>query len=72
MGIEDAVVLAQEMAAAPDVPEALARTMARRYDRVRGVVEHSRQLARWEVEHTPGVDVGAVMRANSAALAAPM
>lgn len=72
MGIEDAVVLAEELnAARDDVPTALTRTLARRYDRAAFVVETSCQLARWEVEHTPGVDIPGVMRASALRLAEP-
>lgn len=73
MGIEDAVVLAEELGASPnDVPAALARTLTRRYDRAAFVVETSCQLAQWEVNHTPGVDIPGVMRSSAMRLAEPV
>lgn len=77
MGIEDAVVLAEELApaltaAGGDVDAALDRFMQRRFERVRLVVESSAQLARWEVEHRKDVDVGAVMARVGRALAEPV
>ncbi len=72
MGIEDAIVLAEEIATGEPIEPALARFAARRYDRVKYIVETSCQLAQWEVDHTPGVDVPAVMRAASTRLAEPI
>lgn len=72
MGIEDAIVLAEEMAAEGSVEAASARYAHRRYDRVKFIVETSVQLATWEVAHTPGVDVPGVMRAASMRLAEPI
>lgn len=71
MGIEDGVVLAEEFHAGGDLGEALRRFVARRRPRAAMVVEASCRLARWEVEHTPGVDVAAVMRSTAQALASP-
>ncbi len=69
MGIEDAIVLAAEYAVDGSAEAAVPRFAKRRYDRVKHVVESSCQLARWEVEHTPGVDVPGVMRSAAARLA---
>lgn len=69
MGIEDAVVLADELGMDSDIDAALGRFMARRFPRSSLVVETSCQLARWEVEHTQGVDVAVVMREAAMALA---
>ena len=69
MGIEDAVVLADELGRASDLDTALARFTARRFERVRTVVEASRQLAQWEVEHRRDVDVPGTMRRVAMALA---
>ena len=72
MAIEDAVVLAEELAsAADDVAGALRRTVARRYPRSAAVVDASCRLARAEVEHQRDLDVGAVMRAATMKLAEP-
>ncbi len=72
MGIEDAIVLAEEVASGDPVDVALARFADRRYDRVKYIVETSCQLAQWEVDHTAGVDVPAIMRAASTRLAEPI
>jgi 2-polyprenyl-6-methoxyphenol hydroxylase-like FAD-dependent oxidoreductase len=72
MGIEDAIVLAQEYALDPTAAAAIARFAKRRFERVKHVVESSCQLAKWEVEHTPGVDVPGVMRASAMRLAEPI
>ena len=72
MGIEDAIVLAEEVATCRPVETALVRFAARRYDRVKYIVETSCQLAKWEVDHTPGVDVPGVLRAASIRLAEPI
>ena len=72
MGIEDAIVLAEEVAAEGPVEAALACFASRRYNRVKFIVETSVQLAQWEVDHTPGVDVPGVMRAASTRLSEPI
>jgi 2-polyprenyl-6-methoxyphenol hydroxylase-like FAD-dependent oxidoreductase len=72
MGIEDAVVLAQEFAIDQSPDAAIGRFGRRRYERVKHVVEASCQLAKWEVDHTPGVDVPGVMRAAAVQLAEPI
>jgi 2-polyprenyl-6-methoxyphenol hydroxylase-like FAD-dependent oxidoreductase len=71
MGIEDAVVLAEELARHGGRAEAaLPAFMARRYERARDVVESSLQLARWEVEHTRDADVPGLMSRVSQMLGA--
>ncbi len=72
MGIEDAIVLAAEFDGAGGVDQCLARFIDRRYGRAAHVVETSCQLARWEAEHTPGVDVAGVMRDAAMRLAEPV
>ncbi|MFN3985598.1 MAG: FAD-dependent monooxygenase [Rhodocyclaceae bacterium] len=73
MGIEDAVVLADELRNhARDIDQILERFMARRYERARSVVDSSVQLARWEVEHTENVDVPGVLAQVSRMLAEPI
>jgi 2-polyprenyl-6-methoxyphenol hydroxylase-like FAD-dependent oxidoreductase len=71
MGIEDAVVLAQSLQASATIEAGLAAFMQRRFERARQVVETSVQLAQWEVDHKPGVDVPGVMAAIQAVLAEP-
>jgi 2-polyprenyl-6-methoxyphenol hydroxylase-like FAD-dependent oxidoreductase len=71
MGIEDAVVLAEEISGSGTLENALARFMARRWERVKLVVEVSRSVAKNQVEHTPGFDAAAEIRRASAVLAEP-
>jgi 2-polyprenyl-6-methoxyphenol hydroxylase-like FAD-dependent oxidoreductase len=72
MGIEDAIVLAEEYARDQSAEAAILRFSKRRYERVKHVVETSCQLAKWEVEHTPGVDVPGVIREATERLAEPI
>ena len=72
IGIEDAIVLAEELDRAVDVTSALAAFEARRWERCRLVVENSVRLA--EIEITGG-DPGQhakLMRESFMALAAPI
>jgi len=71
MGIEDAAVLADELTNDLALDEVLRRFMARRFERVRLVVEVSGQIARAEAEHTPDFDIKAVMTAAGQQLAQP-
>lgn len=74
MGIEDAVVLAEEWAARPEasVEQVLDAVMARRFPRARQVVDDSTQLARWQTEGgATGEDVARVMTRVSQMLAQP-
>jgi 2-polyprenyl-6-methoxyphenol hydroxylase-like FAD-dependent oxidoreductase len=72
MGIEDAVVIAEELTASPDeIDQALSRFVERRYPRAAEVVNVSCQLARWEVEHVVNLDVPSVMRRASEFLSQP-
>lgn len=72
MGIEDAVVLAEELVAHGTADAALPAFMRRRYDRARLVVESSVQLARWEVEHAADADIPGVMTQVAQMLAQPI
>jgi 2-polyprenyl-6-methoxyphenol hydroxylase-like FAD-dependent oxidoreductase len=65
MGIEDAVVLAEEATAPGAFENAMTRFMARRWERVKLVVEVSRSVAKNQVEHTPGFDAAAEIRRAS-------
>lgn len=71
MGIEDAVVLAEEVSRPGSLDEAMARFMARRWERVKLVVEASYNVAKNQVEHTPGFDAAAEIRRASMVLAQP-
>lgn len=49
MAIEDSIVLAEELAQSSDIPAALARFQARRFERCRYIVEASREICRAQV-----------------------
>ena len=72
IGIEDALVLAEELARAGSVGEALERFQTRRWERCRTVVENSLRLG--ELEHSGGSkeEHAQLMRASMLALAAPI
>lgn len=53
MAVEDAVVLSDLLGGGIDVPSALEKFMARRWDRCKLVVEASLQVGRWELNPTP-------------------
>jgi 2-polyprenyl-6-methoxyphenol hydroxylase-like FAD-dependent oxidoreductase len=73
MGIEDAIVLAEEVDAQPgDLTSVLDRFTARRLDRVRHVVDASCQLARWEIEKRHDVDAGRFIRESTERLLEPI
>jgi len=71
MGIEDAVVLAEELRRAVSVPQALAAFQQRRFPRCRLVVENSVRLG--QIEQTGGSqeEHGNIMRESVIALAGP-
>lgn len=73
MGIEDAVVLAEEVTRPGSFEAAMARFMARfmarRWERVKLVVDASCSVAKNQVEHTPGFDAAAEIGRVSAVLA---
>ena len=75
IGIEDALVLAEELARTPDVPAALQAFENRRWERCRMVVENSARLG--EIEMAPMSDAGKetharIMRESLIALAQPI
>lgn len=53
IAIEDAIVLAEELQANEELPTALNKFMARRYERCRQVVEGSIQIGDWEMQGAP-------------------
>jgi 2-polyprenyl-6-methoxyphenol hydroxylase-like FAD-dependent oxidoreductase len=71
MGIEDAVVLAQELKSAPSLDGALDNFQQRRWPRCRLVVENSVRLG--QIEQTGGSkeEHANIMRESMIALAAP-
>jgi naringenin degradation protein FdeE len=72
IAIEDAVVLAEELAADGELDEVLRRFAERRWERARLVVENSLQLGEWEKHPgTPDADPAGMFETSFAALAQP-
>jgi 2-polyprenyl-6-methoxyphenol hydroxylase-like FAD-dependent oxidoreductase len=72
IGIEDAIVLADELATGGGVDEALGRFQARRWERCRMVVENSGRLGEIEIAGGDKDEHGRIMRETLMALAAPI
>jgi 2-polyprenyl-6-methoxyphenol hydroxylase-like FAD-dependent oxidoreductase len=73
IGIEDALVLAEELErGAADVPAALAAFEARRWERCRMVVENSARLGEIEIEGGDKEEHARIMRESLMALAQPI
>lgn len=72
IGIEDAIVLAEELARTGDIEEALAQFGARRWERCRMVVENSARLGQIEISGGDKAEHSAIMRETLMALAAPI
>ena len=72
IGIEDGIVLAEELAGGGGIEAALARFQARRWERCRMVVENSARLG--VIERTGGdkAEHARIMRDSHQALAAPI
>ncbi|WP_138757251.1 FAD-dependent monooxygenase [Modestobacter altitudinis] len=71
MGFEDAAVLAELLTDREQVDEELWATFtARRFDRVKTVVDASMQMAQWNLDHVQG-DVPGVTRRVAAAVSQP-
>jgi 2-polyprenyl-6-methoxyphenol hydroxylase-like FAD-dependent oxidoreductase len=72
IGIEDAIVLAEELGAGPDVVSALERYQARRWERCRMVVQNSGRLGEIEITGGDRNEHSQIMRETLMALAAPI
>jgi 2-polyprenyl-6-methoxyphenol hydroxylase-like FAD-dependent oxidoreductase len=72
IGIEDALVLADELARAGSVDQALDRYLTRRWERCRMVVQNSGRLGEIEITGGDKEEHARIMRATLAALAAPI
>ncbi|MEY4413733.1 MAG: hypothetical protein RIQ53_1026 [Pseudomonadota bacterium] len=72
IGIEDALVLADELARHAPLPAALAAFQARRWERCRMVVENSGRLGRIEMEGGSKDEHARITRETLAALAQPI
>lgn len=72
IGIEDAIVLAEELEQADGVEQALSRFQARRWERCRMVVENSARLGEIEITGGDKQEHARIMRESMAALAQPI
>jgi 2-polyprenyl-6-methoxyphenol hydroxylase-like FAD-dependent oxidoreductase len=72
IGIEDALVLAEEIGRSPDAQQALAAFSERRWERCRMVVENSARLGEIEVTGGDKEEHGRIMRESLMALAQPI
>jgi len=72
IGIEDALVLAEELEKAADVQGALAAFQERRWERCRMVVENSSRLGDIEIAGGDKAEHGQIMRESLMALARPI
>jgi 2-polyprenyl-6-methoxyphenol hydroxylase-like FAD-dependent oxidoreductase len=72
IGIEDAIVLAEEVAGAGSVDQALDRWFTRRWDRCRMVVQNSGRLGEIEIAGGDKEEHGRIMRETLMALAQPI
>lgn len=72
IGIEDALVLAEELANKPSLVDALETFQSRRWERCRMVVENSGRLAQIEIEGGDKQEHMGIMRDSMKALAQPI
>jgi 2-polyprenyl-6-methoxyphenol hydroxylase-like FAD-dependent oxidoreductase len=72
IGIEDGLVVAEELGRAASVDEALRRFQERRYERCRMVVDNSDRLGVIEISGGDKQEHAAIMRASMMALAEPI
>jgi 2-polyprenyl-6-methoxyphenol hydroxylase-like FAD-dependent oxidoreductase len=72
IGIEDAIVLAEELAGATNIEQALTQFEARRWERCRMVVENSIRLGEIEITGGDKAEHAQIMRDTLIALAAPI
>lgn len=72
IGIEDAIVLAEELGRGPDLAAALAAFEARRWERCRMVVENSARLGEIEIAGGDKEEHARIMRESLMALAQPI
>ena len=72
MCAEDAVILAEMVTSGEALGDVLPKFMARRFPRVKMVLDNSLQLAEWEIHpDTPGADPGRIMGQTLQALVEP-
>lgn len=72
IGVESAIVLAEELGRADTLQDALDRFHARRWERCRMVIENSERLCRIEMENGDKAEHAKIMRESIVALTAPI
>jgi 2-polyprenyl-6-methoxyphenol hydroxylase-like FAD-dependent oxidoreductase len=72
MAIEDAVVLAEELATRESLTNVLKRFMRRRYERCKALVDISSQISQWERDQIADADVAGLTRKAVEIVAAPI
>ncbi len=72
IGIEDALVLAEELGRAAEVPDALRAFESRRWERCRMVVQNSKRLGEIEIAAGDKEEHARIMRESMVALAQPI
>jgi 2-polyprenyl-6-methoxyphenol hydroxylase-like FAD-dependent oxidoreductase len=72
IGLEDGIVIAEELDRASSVAEALQRYDQRRWERCRMVVQNSLRLGQIEIEGGSQQEHGELMRVSQEALAQPI
>jgi 2-polyprenyl-6-methoxyphenol hydroxylase-like FAD-dependent oxidoreductase len=72
MAMEDAIVLAEEITGDGEIERALQAFMARRYDRVRTIVDVSMQIGRWEIDKVHDADFLGLMEKAVMTTAVPI
>jgi 2-polyprenyl-6-methoxyphenol hydroxylase-like FAD-dependent oxidoreductase len=72
MAIEDALVLAEELASDKPLDEALASFDARRYERCKFIYDVSHQIGRWEIEHKYDADFAGLTMQSTLVTAEPI
>ncbi len=70
--VEDAIVLAQELATRASPEQAFVAYAERRYERCKLVVESSVAIGEWEMNHTPGFDHAAITQRVMEAMVEPL
>jgi 2-polyprenyl-6-methoxyphenol hydroxylase-like FAD-dependent oxidoreductase len=72
LGMEDAIVLVEELDKASSIEAAATAYMKRRFERCRMVVENSLRLGEIEIAGAPSAEHAQIMRDSSIALLAPI
>jgi 2-polyprenyl-6-methoxyphenol hydroxylase-like FAD-dependent oxidoreductase len=71
LAVEDALVLAEELASAHNIESALDAYSRRRYPRCKAIVENSIQIGRYQLQNAAPPQIMALMQASSSVVTAP-